>query len=522
MTITLAALEFRSCARRFARTEVFRNLVMLGIALLLLADALPSAFSQDSKFGPCGPPTYPCSRIDTQVIVPEHPPQLGSNPKYYGGHAGAGMVAVDPAYGNAILRVTDGNTNNAKSFNTAASAEKNPWSYDESMFIVHDVGNQLCLFEFNAAAFQSTYHGCFNGLGKGGGVDFGYTQADNHKFYNYYLGKLHRYVVDSTTWTISIDPTFNNGKGEFDADAPNCLNGQIAANHWYIHDSALSSDDNTVIVAIGPQQDDDPYYVIWNATKGCQWLNVKTWQTSRGWNTGLSNPINVTWTGDVKPTGRGGIHNAQIDRSGTFGILTIHKAGLRQKMFWTIGTNNVDATCLRCHSHWACDFGVCFWDFGHESGFNMVNLPIGKFNAPQQDMNLTPVLGVWGSDEHASHANAVAGTKNIYLASWQPGKGGSKVTNVWGDEITGISWDGSQRTIRFNKHWNSGYGFWGTARCSISHLGHYAICGSDYQMYNLDKGFGNGKNQDTCDHTLSPGILGTNSCRTDLLLYELR
>ncbi|MCU1297217.1 MAG: hypothetical protein JWO91_1495, partial [Acidobacteriaceae bacterium] len=187
-----------------------------------------------------------------------------------------------------------------------------------------------------------------------------------------------------------------------------------------------------------------------------------------------------------------------------------------------IGTNNVDATCLRCHSHWACDFGVCFWDFGHESGYNMVNVPISNFNAPQQDMNLTPVLGVWGSDQHSSHANAVAGTKNIYLTSWQPGHGGYKVSNVWGDEITGVSWDGSQRTIRFNKHWNSGYGFWGTARCSISHLGHYAICGSDYQMYNLDKGFGNGKNQDTCDHNLQPGIVGTNSCRTDVLLYELR
>jgi hypothetical protein len=41
-------------------------------------------------------------------------------------------------------------------------------------------------------------------------------------------------------------------------------------------------------------------------------------------------------------------------------------------------------------------------------------------------------------------------------------------------------------------------------------------------MYNLDKGFGNGLNQDTCDHTLTAGIMGTNACRTDLLLFQLR
>jgi len=56
----------------------------------------------------------------------------------------------------------------------------------------------------------------------------------------------------------------------------------------------------------------------------------------------------------------------------------------------------------------------------------------------------------------------------------------------------------------------------------ISRQGHYALCGSDYQLYNLDRGFGNGLNQDTCDHTLPPVIQGTKSCRTDVLLFELR
>ncbi len=137
-------------------------------------------------------------------------------------------------------------------------------------------------------------------------------------------------------------------------------------------------------------------------------------------------------------------------------------------------------------------------------------------------MNTNAAIGDWNDDEHASHANAVQGAKNLYLASWQH-KGATTITQVWENEITGVSWDGSDRTVRFNKHWNSEQsGFWTSPRCAISHAGHYALCSSDYQMYNMDKGFGNGKNQDTCDHTLAAARQGTNACRTDLLVFELR
>jgi hypothetical protein len=113
--------------------------------------------------------------------------------------------------------------------------------------------------------------------------------------------------------------------------------------------------------------------------------------------------------------------------------------------------------------------------------------------------------------------------KLIYLAGWEPGKGASSVSQVWEDEILGVNWDGSQRTIRFNKDWASGYGgFNGSVRCSISRQGHYALCDSDFQMYNLDKGFGNGLNQDQCDHKKSAGKRNTTGCRTDVLLFELR
>jgi hypothetical protein len=493
----------------------FKSAFLAAAVVLFTFANLDAQESSKSSGVNCGPPQYSCSRSDTAMVVSEHPPQLGSDPLYYGGHSGAGAIGIDPAYGNPILRVTDGNLNNGESFNLGASAEKNPWSYDETLFSVHDEGNQLCLFQFDASAFQSSFRGCYWNMGAGGGADFGYTSADNHAIFNFYLRKLYRFAIDTNTWNISSQLLF-------DPDSPNCLNGQMAANHWYVHDHAMSSDDQTTIASIGPKQDADPYVVVWNASKGCQWVNVQTWQASAGWNTGLQKPVAASWKGGVTPSAPGGVHNVQVDRGGSFGILAIHKDGLENKIFWQIGTNLLDGTCDHCTSHWACDYGVCFWNMGKGTGYKMHHQPIGSLT-PVPDMDSTAAEGEWGEDEHASHANAEPGVKNIYLVSWQPGPMHLTEPQVWKDEIIGVNWDGSERTIRFNKNWNSGYGgFWGSARCSISRHGNYALCGSDYQMFNIDKGFGSGLNQDQCDHMLQAGRHGTNGCRTDVLLFQLR
>jgi len=205
------------------------------------------------------------------VIVPTHPPQLGSDSNYFGGHLGAGMVAVDPEYGNRILRVTDGNTAgaNGASYNTGASAEKNSTSYDESLFLVHTSGSNLCLFSFDQANFSSAFRGCFNNLGNGSSAEFGYTPDNNRAIYNYAGAKLYRFVVNTNDWSVTADSSFNGGQGFFDPDAANCLGGQIAANKWTVHGHAMSSDDQTLIAAIGRAQDVDQFYVVWNASKGC-------------------------------------------------------------------------------------------------------------------------------------------------------------------------------------------------------------------------------------------------------------
>jgi len=137
--------------------------------------------------------------------------------------------------------------------------------------------------------------------------------------------------------------------------------------------------------------------------------------------------------------------------------------------------------------------------------------------ATTSNVDVSTALGPQrNDDEHSSHANAGRGVTNIYLVAWQPNAGGSTVQSSWEDEIVGVNWGGSQRTIRFNKTWTSGFGLAATARCPISRQGHYALCASDYQVYNLDKGFGDGNNQDTCDHRHTPGVRGKNGCRIDI------
>ncbi len=465
----------------------------------------------------CGPPAYLCARTDTEALIPKAPLQLGANPQYYGGHSGAGWVAADPAYNyNRILRVTDGNTYSAfpgLSFGTGSSAEKNVSSYDESLFMVHS-GRGLCLFQFDSTNFSATFRACFNNLNAD--FDFGYTPADQYAIYAYSYSKLYRFIINTADWTVSPDPTFNNGLGYFDPDGPSCLNGQMAMNHWLVAAGALSSDDSTVIASIGPQQDVNPYFVVWNAQKGCEWMNVQTWQVSRGWNTGMSDPVNIAFASGHTPAQKGGIHNAQLDRSGTYGVLTIHNVpSLTQKIFWTLGTNQVDDTCVTCMSHWACDFGVCFWSVEK----SLAQLPVwtNRFT-PNMDLAAYPPQ----EDSHMAHANATEGVMLPYLVSWDPDA--STISGPWQDELVGVTWDGSHISYRFNKTWSSGGlgGFNTTARCSISRQGNYAICTSDYQLYNLNKGFGNGFNQDTCDSNLKGGIIGTNGCRTDVLLFELR
>jgi hypothetical protein len=213
----------------------------------------------------------------------------------------------------------------------------------------------------------------------------------------------------------------------------------------------------------------------------------------------------------------------ELDRSGVYGVLTINGTSLTSKVFWDIDTNVVNDTCTQCWSHWACDFGVCFWSFGPPGpGSTMRDLSIIPFTemssmTGHRDLPITPTEPGWGTDEHAAHQNASSSQKNIYLLEFSRDSGAYTVEDLWDDELIGVNWDGSKRTVRFNKTWSSGYG-----GCPISRLGHFAICTSDYQMYNRDKGFGSGLNRDTCDHNLTYGGRGTKGCRTDILLFELR
>src|SRR5262249_28101246 len=148
------------------------------------------------------------------------------------------------------------------------------------------------------------------------------------------------------------------------------------------------------------------------------------------------------------PALAGGVHNVQLDRSGTFGVLTINQTTLGHKVFWEFGTNTINDSCKRCISHWACDFGVCLWDLQHQTTYDMqlleipgdrTSLPglramnktalLRSSAGPVPAMDTTSALGQWEDDEHASHANASQNATNIFLVSWQPNIGRAIVTS---------------------------------------------------------------------------------------------
>jgi hypothetical protein len=134
-----------------------------------------------------------------------------------------------------------------------------------------------------------------------------------------------------------------------------------------------------------------------------------------------------------------------------------------------------------------------------------------------RDLPATPTAPSPGDDIHLAHQNASPNRQNIYLMEESMDSGAFSVAGLWDDELVGVNWDGSKRAIRFNKTWASRF-----AGCPISRQGHIAICSSDYQLYNMDHGFGSGLNQDTCDHTNAYGGRGSSACRSDVLLFELR
>jgi PKD repeat protein len=463
---------------------------------------------------PCGPPNY-CSSTSTTAVLTSPPPQLGLNSAYLGGYEGAGLTASVSDYGNnRVHRVTDGlseSTFAGASFAVGSSAEKNISSYDETIFVVHGYNGRLCFYSWNASAFASTQIMCTTAAGSDG--DFGYASADNGYYFGWYQAKLYRFQI-GLAGTVTADPTFNNGLGYFDPDNAECLNGKIAANKWYTGDSALSSDDSTDIVAVGPEQDEDPYFVVWNATKGCFWMNVKTWEVSNGWNAGQSNSIPIAFKSGVTPPGTGGVHNAQLDRSGETGILTINGTTLPYKVFWTMGTNAVDDTCVTCQSHWASDFGMSFWEV--KQLFQQLTFGVDTFTP--DSMALPDDY-----DTHVSHANASPTIMYPYLVSLDPGAASYfSVAAPYQDELVGVTFNGGSTALyRFNKTFTGSNSFNSSARCSISRQGNYALCASDYQMYNEGLGFGNGYNQNTCDPSLATGLINTDGCRTDVLLFEL-
>jgi hypothetical protein len=127
-----------------------RLLVLLGLLTILFSGTLRAQ---------CTPPDYSCARNDTSAV------QLPSPLPSFGGASGAGTIFTEPSFNGSYppqyVRVTDSNSNNncnpglTPGFAvTDGSGDESVFSSNDTLFYIHDGGNNPCFFWLNPSTMQ--------------------------------------------------------------------------------------------------------------------------------------------------------------------------------------------------------------------------------------------------------------------------------------------------------------------------------------------------------------------------------
>ncbi|MHB8216816.1 MAG: Ig domain-containing protein [Candidatus Sulfotelmatobacter sp.] len=420
----------------------------------------------------CGPPTYPCSRTDQDIV------QLPSTTPHMGNLTGANTIVTDPDFGNPIVRITDGNTNpdltfkNRSYVSTASgSADDNPWNTDSTLFIVQDTGANTLPFTFNPSTLQAArmYVSSFpatNGLKLDSSGSW--SRINPNLFYTYSGTAISEYDFTNRVNAPSPKPVY-----DFTASA-NCLPAGFTMTWSAI--AGVSGDDTVFGMAFSNtgSQGSGVYAVIYKVGSGCTMLNTQTGQVAGDW--GAKGTINIPdrWT----------IHNAKMSKDGNWLVIvstncTSAKCSIGP-YFWQIGTTNV-SSCVQgsqCGGHWT-------EGYAHWINNSLVGVQEGRlFSDPAVFVDLTPILTIpsLGTlDEHASWNNVDPADSFPFLVSfWSPT---SPFPAAWYNEITGMAPDGSGKVWRFahsfitakSQVFNAFYGIG-----SVSQDGKFFLLSSDW------------------------------------------
>jgi hypothetical protein len=423
----------------------------------------------------CGPPAYNCSRSDREIA------QLPTSLPNVGNLAGANTTVTDPAFGNAIVRITDFHTDPsaplsfARTFVTSSSgsADENLWNVDSSLFVLQSDGGAGYPYAFNAANLHATrlYPSSYpssNGLKLAGGGTW--SRVSSNLLY-----------LDAGTTITSYDFTDRTNPPApqlvYDfTSSPSCLPPGFSVT-WKTK-GGVSAGDTVFAMAYSNRgnQGSAIYAVAYKVGSGCAMLNTQTGQITGDWGTSGPANINDRWT----------IHNVKLSKDGNWLILAatncLSSSCSKGPYFWQIGTTNVTS----CGASGLCSG---HWTEGYTHWVNNNNTPLGdqviRTFADPDPRSITqsfPERIVAPFDQHQSWNNADPADSVPFLAStWSPIS--KDFPAAWYNEIIGVASDGSGKVWRFGHSFiSSRSGVFSTryAIGSVSQDGRFFLFSSDW------------------------------------------
>lgn len=447
----------------------------------------------------CGPPAYNCSRMDFKTVQVPTPPNVGNL-------IGANRVVKDPDFGNAIVRLTDWNTDETlpseyRSFvsATSGSADENLWNLDSTLLVVQSLGAGAYPYTFNPTTMQAgrMYTAAFP---KTGGMRMpesgSWSRVNPNVLYSDLGTAVYKYDFTDRGTPPSPQLMFDFAK------IRNCLPAGFSAT-WRSR-GGVSAGDTTFGMAYSDSgnQGTAVYAVAYKAGSGCTALNTQTGKVTGEWGT----------TGTINAPDRWMIHNVKVSKDGNWLIVAPQSCLIaacdQGPFFWQIGTTNV-TSCgdgNHCGGHWT--EGYTHWVNNNNTGYQALRPLHDVLSVRELTQSLPPGL-VAPLDEHLSWNNADSSdTVPFFVTTWSPTK---PFPSAFYNEIFGVASDGSGKMWRFahsfitgqSPYFSTEYGIG-----SVSQDGRFFVFSSDW-MGTL----GSQSARTTCQVTVD--------CRGDVFVVQL-
>jgi hypothetical protein len=447
--IVLFAVCALICAAQFSRAAL-RAFTKTSAPLV----AKKTHFSQTPATVP--PATYNATTSTDVIPYPSTPPIPGP----------AGSTVTEPEFHVQVLRVTDGGTLGMRfpdwDFVTPGAAMQNTFSVDSRLFYVIGEGMHILVFRFDPAQMRSTFTGLDLSRQFGWG-DTSFSTVNPHIAYGFAAGmkgRIDRYDFSSRKERTVLNPS-------------SCL---THSGGFRGLDLSVSAGDSRILGVFGPQEDEDPYLVVWDAKQGCRWYDTKTGEIGGNWG-----PKGLATSSE-----RFGIHQARISLNGEYAVI----AGGGARHVWDIDTLQVESCAKEdsCDGHFAIGYNKFVNAPGVRDDMDVVIRPLANLTAPVEVIRTFPGPTEWDADNHWSwnnddpaDTNPVCGS--TYLVTNPSTPGAPLMANrAWDNEIICFATTGQQTVWRFAHTYSTAHnGFFSTPRGNVSQDGRFYMFSSDWE-----------------------------------------